>query len=327
MTIYIEIYCIFAFVMEPSFSTPILLLIFNRPNAVHALVDNLRILQPTVLYIGADGPRANKTGEKEKCAQSRSIIDQIDWPCRIEKLYQEENLGCRNAVHQAITWFFEQEEQGIILEDDCIADESFFHYCAELLTRYKHLPQIMHIAGDNPINKGTLDQKESYTFVQMPLVWGWATWREAWQKMNLSLAGLEQFNFEDLPYSKLAQKYLKAKFYATQNGENDSWAYAWYFSILQANGLCAIPKINLVRNIGFGADSTHTQTHSKVRELQSQVLGFPLHHPTIPAKPNVKREQSLFYAAQKSKMGLWGRAFLPTWLRRLLGAHTTEGSI
>ncbi len=305
--------------MDNQFATPILLLIFNRPNAVASLIENLRRTKPAVIYVGADGARKNKAGEAEKCMQSRALIDKIDWPCRVEKLYQEENLGCRKAVYKAISWFFEKEEQGIILEDDCLPDPSFFTYCEVLLDRYKDNKQIMHIAGDNPISKITRQQTESYSFVQMPLVWGWATWRDAWQKMNLPLAHLEQYDFSTLPYNKLSQKYLKEKFYATQRGENDSWAYAWYFSILQSKGLAILPKVNLVSNIGFGINATHTQSHSKTRELQRHALAFPLSH-TTRIEINPIREQRLFYAAQKSRVGLIGRAYLPSWIRKFLGA-------
>ncbi len=305
--------------MEESFSTPILLLIFNRPTAVEKVIQNLRAIQPAKVYVGADGPRPNKPDDSAKCAQARDILKNIDWSCEIITLFREKNMGCRNAVHEAIDWFFEHEESGIILEDDCVPDVSFFPFATELLERYKESPQVMHIAGDNPIEDLTHSLPESYTFVSMPLVWGWATWRRAWRKMNLSLEGLEDFDFKQLSLDSLSQKYLAEKFEATQKEENDSWAYAWYYSILQNKGICILPKVNLVRNIGFNEESTHTTTSNKIRELKSQKVPFPLTHPES-IKVSHEIEQQLFYAAQKTKMGLLGRFWLPKWLRLFFGA-------
>ena len=316
--------CIFAGaipkLMEKKFSTPILLLIFNRPDAVKRLIEHLRPIQPTKIYVGADGPRLNKPNDQEKCNQSQLALKKIDWNCDIITHFREDNLGCRNAINDAIDWFFSKEEKGIILEDDCLPDASFFEYASILLDKYKDNNQVMHIAGDNPIEHITNSYTNSYTFTQMPLVWGWATWREAWAKMNLSLDGLEQADFSKLPLDTLSQKYIKEKFGATQKRENDSWAYAWYFSILQNDGICIIPKVNLVKNIGFGAESTHTKSANKTRELDSHALSFPLQHPTsLKINPNI--EQQLFYSAQKSKIGLYGRFWVPKFIRRLLGAQ------
>lgn len=305
--------------MDNSFSTPILLLIFNRPDNVKRVIQNLRLVKPAKLYIAADGPRKEKPEDSHKCQLTRQMLKEIDWPCEINTRFRDHNLGCRIAVHDAITWFFDQEEAGIILEDDCLPDASFFQFAANLLEKYHDNHQVMHIGGDNPIERITNSKTDSYSFTSMPLVWGWATWRSAWKKMNLSLNGLEDFNFSQLDLDPLSQKYLAEKFWATKRQENDSWAYAWYFSILLNNGICILPKVNLVSNIGFNADSTHTTSNNKVRELKSQKISFPLIHPNS-IKIDKEIEQQLFYAAQKSKIGLLGRFWVPNWIRILLGA-------
>ncbi len=307
------------FMMQDSFSTPILLLIFNRPTAVEKVIQNLRAIKPKKIYVGADGPRHDKPDDRTKCTQTRDALKNIDWPCEIVTLFRVQNMGCRNAVHEAINWFFEHEESGIILEDDCVPDSSFFYFSAELLEKYKDNQRVMHIAGDNPIEHITRSMTASYTYTTMPLVWGWATWRTSWRHMNISLDGLENFNFSKLGLDSLSQKYLVEKFWVTQKQENDSWAYAWYFSILQNNGICILPKVNLVRNIGFNEESTHTTTSNKVRELKSKKISFPLIHPKE-VKINHTLEQQLFHTAQKSKLGLLGRFWLPAWFRNRLRA-------
>ncbi len=295
-------------------NAPVLLLIFNRPELTRRLIDHLRPIQPRVIYVGADGPRPSKEGEAARCRAARAEIERIDWPCEVHHRYLDVNAGCRQAVAGAITWFFQQEEYGIILEDDCLPDPSFFRYAAELLEHYRDNPRVMHISGDNPVFfPSTI--KASYAFVTMPLVWGWATWRRAWERMNLTLTGLEEFDFSTLPLRPLARRYVKEKFWDTRQGKNDSWAYAWYFSILRAGGLCILPKKNLVYNAGFGAEATHTQKENAGRQIPAGEMDFPLLHPdTLVTCPILDNE--LFYRAQKSRAGLLGRYVLPRRVRR-----------
>lgn len=294
--------------MFPSFLTPVLLLVFNRPDQTEALIATLRGIRPARVYVHADGARAHVSGESEKVAAVREIIEQIDWPCAVETLYRTENKGLRAGVFGALEWFFEQEEQGIILEDDCLPDTTFFPFCAELLERYAENHEVMHIGGSNVAEKQTRHLPESYFFTKFSFVWGWATWRRAWQKMRLDLDGLAAFEAADSLANTLqnpmARAYLYDKFRATRSKQNNSWAYAWFYSILINKGLCIVPTRNLVQNTGIGdPNATHTQKADPRAAMRAGSLTFPLQHPTHQAvMPSL--EQPLFYAAQKSRIRL-----------------------
>ncbi|MDE7150150.1 MAG: hypothetical protein K2O01_07080, partial [Bacteroidales bacterium] len=156
------------------FNTPVLFLIFNRPETTQRVFDRIREIQPTKLYVAADGPRTHKDGETERCGQTRDIIRQVDWPCEVKTLFRTENLGCKQAIYQGISWFFEQEEMGIILEDDCLPDLSFFPFCEELLIRYKDDPRIGHIGGNIQV-QGLVPPGLTYDFCSVNHIWCWAT--------------------------------------------------------------------------------------------------------------------------------------------------------
>ena len=153
----------------------VLFIIFNRPETTQRVFDAIRLAKPTRLYIAADGPRENKTGEKELCEQARKIAQNVDWDCEVKTLFQKENLGCGKAVSHAISWFFENEDMGIILEDDCLPHQSFFKYCEELLEKYKNNDRIGIISGNNFQKKRKIGSF-SYYFSDIVNIWGWATW-------------------------------------------------------------------------------------------------------------------------------------------------------
>jgi hypothetical protein len=218
-------------------------------------------------------------------------------------------MGLRQGVYDALNWFFEQESMGIVLEDDCVPDLTFFRFCEEALEYYKDDEQIMHIGGFNPAEDATMDQASSYLYSRFSFVWGWAGWRRGWQKMSIELDGLDAYeqsgaikNFVEDPK---AQSYMLNKFHITQEGKNNSWAYAWFFSILKNNGLCIVPKVNLVQNTGVGEPgATHTKGRNEKAMLPAQALAFPLVHPTD-RSPAPGIEQLNFYFSQKSRLRLW----------------------
>ena len=245
-----------------SISTPVLLLLFNRPDTTAKVFESIKKVKPKNLYVAADGPRKYKDGETDLCEKVRNIIDEgIDWDCRVTKLYREENLGCGIAVSSAITWFFEHVEEGIILEDDTEPDISFFTYCENLLSHYRHSDQIMHISGDNFAPHVKLNC--SYFFTRLPFIWGWATWRRAWNKYD--------FGYKHIPADQ-QMKILKKVFIDDEIIEylssilqdfhlkplSYTWDYQWFLSIWDNNGLVIQPVKNLVQNIGYGKDATHT---------------------------------------------------------------------
>jgi hypothetical protein len=244
-----------------KFDTPILFLVFNRPDTTQQVFEVIRKIKPAKLYVAADGPRLHKEGEKEKCEAVRKIASQIDWVCEFTTLFREENLGCGKAVSEAITWFFQHEEEGIILEDDCLPAESFFYYCTELLHKYRNDEKIMHIGGSN-FQNGKKRGRGDYYFSAIPHIWGWATWKRAWDKYDFTLNGYSDNECLEM-LKKLCRKdhiinYWVNIYNAMSKGMIDTWDYQWHYTLLKNNGISISPNINMVSNIGFGINATHT---------------------------------------------------------------------
>ncbi|GHT56039.1 hemolytic protein HlpA [Bacteroidia bacterium] len=266
-----------------QFETPVLFLIFNRADTTQQVFDAIRERQPKYLYVAADGPRPDKEGEAEKCQQTRDIIKQVDWDCEVKTLFRDENLGCGLAVSSAITWFFENVEQGIILEDDCLPHPDFFMYCRDLLDKYKDNEQIMFVGGCN-FQQGVTRGDASYYFSAFALVWGWASWRSAWKKYRYDLSGvsLQQFEHAIRHYFCDASiiRFWKNIFRLMQQHKIDTWDFQWAISIWFNRGLTIIPNKNLVSNIGFGEDATHTTGKSKNNLANLPTFAIlPLKHP------------------------------------------------
>lgn len=266
-----------------SFNTPILFLIFNRPTKTEQVFDSIRKLKPKRLFIAADGPRSQRSGEHLICEKVREIATNIDWDCEVETLFRDENLGCGKAISTSISWFFEQVEEGIIIEDDCLPDQSFFLFCEELLTKYRDNKQIMHIGGSN--FQGTKDiHRNSYYFSNYIHVWGWATWRRAWEMYNYNIS----LNSEDKEDEMLKRKfrrssersYWRKSFEGIEKHNIDTWDIQWVYTIYSNSGLGITPNANLISNIGFGPDATHTLSYDcNAAELPLTQLS-KLTHPT-----------------------------------------------
>jgi len=263
---------------------PVLLLLFNRPHVTRLVVEAVRQAKPQRLYVATDGPRKGNQEDVENCEQVRQIATAIDWDCNVKTLFRKENLGCKKAVSEAIDWFFEHETEGIILEDDCLPDQTFFKYCQELLEYYRHDNQIMVISGDN-FQFGRKRGEFSYYFSRYNHCWGWATWRRAWKfyDVNMELWPYIRDNdyLVDILGNKKAAHYWKNQFEMAYNGKIDSWDYMWTFSCWCQNGLSILPNINLVSNIGYGGDGTHTKRGSKLANMKSEAFQFPIKHPPV----------------------------------------------
>lgn len=281
--------------MTVPFETPILFLIFNRPNTTHEVFGQIRKLSPKRLYIASDGPRADVAGEKEKCELTRKIVADIDWHCEVKTLYRDENLGCGLAVSSAITWFFDQVEEGIILEDDCFPDLSFFPYCEELLSKYRHTERIKLISGNN-FQGGKTWGTGSYYFSQYPEIWGWASWRRVWKEYDYEIRDLAQTFASDhtaKAYSSNTEKeYWYSKFQLTVDGLADTWDYQLTYAILKNKGLAISPQVNLVKNIGIEENATHHSLKDSFKNLTLNSIRFPLAHPEI--IPNKKADARSF---------------------------------
>jgi hypothetical protein len=255
--------------------SPILFLIFNRPDLTETVFKRIRDVKPKHLFIAADGPRKGNESDALKCEETRkAVLSQIDWDCDLRTLFRENNLGCGNAVSQAITWFFEEVEMGIILEDDCLPDFSFFCFCQEMLSYYSDDKRIMMISGLNICNHWKSDI-QSYHFSYFGGVWGWATWKRSWKLFDFNIELWNSQQIQNLLLSKYFSHFKKerVKLYSQlYNKEIDTWDIQWGFCRLINSGLSIIPSKNLVTNIGFRADSTHTKKRPGWYDIEPHVL-------------------------------------------------------
>ena len=256
--------------------TPVLLIAWRRPQTLRQVINAIRPVAPTYLFVACDGPNPNRPGEAEKVAATRALIEQeIDWPCQIERLYSDVNQGCRLGVSRAITWFFEHVEEGIILEDDCVPHPDFFRYCNVLLERYRNDSRVWCISGNN-FQDGIWRGDGSYYFSRYNHCWGWASWRRSWQYYDSDLsqwpvlrdAGLLETIFSD-PAERTYWSYIWQRL--LDYGQPDTWDYQWTFTCLINGGLTALPNHNLVRNVGFGEDATHTTEKSQVPDVRGGI--------------------------------------------------------
>ncbi|MFB6457184.1 glycosyltransferase family 2 protein [Chitinophaga sp. Hz27] len=234
-------------------NTPVLILIFNRKAKSLELIRHLRAVKPSRLYISADGPRKDRPEEGAQCEATRSAtLEAIDWPCQVTTLFRDTNLGCGKAVSSAISWFFDQVEEGIILEDDCMPDPSFFNFCTKMLHFYRNDQYIMHINGSN-FQFGQRRGTSSYYYSRMPHIWGWATWRRAWKHYDFSLNKYRHLSTAGLSRTLLHDyKWIL-------NGKLDTWDIQWFLSVWFNKGWVIAPNVSMVRNIGYDTESTHTQ--------------------------------------------------------------------
>jgi hypothetical protein len=270
---------------QPSpLKTAVLFLVFNRLDTTRQVFEAIRLAKPPRLYIASDGARLSREGEDETVKAVREyLVSNIDWECEVKILFREQNLGCKLAVSSAISWFFENEEMGIILEDDCLPDPSFFPFCEELLERYRHDPRIGMISGDN-FQFGHKINNDSYYFSNINHIWGWATWRSRWQHdYDVAIKHWPQIRDEgrvaDWFGSKAEQDSFAENFEKVYQGKIDTWDYQWHFGSRLNGRISVMPNFNLISNIGFGEGATHTIGESKLANLVIHEMQFPLKHP------------------------------------------------
>ena len=264
------------------FNTPVLFLIFNRPDTTQQVFDEIRKAQPAQLFVAADGPRKDRPTDYEQCKKTREIIHQVDWDCKVFTRFQDENLGCKIGVSSAIDWFFSNVEEGIILEDDCVPDQSFFPFCQELLEKYRDDERIMMISGDN-FQFGKRRTNCSYYFSKYFHIWGWATWRRAWKHYDIDMKSWPEIKdggwLKDILRDKNAEKFWEKIFENMYRGKINTWDYQWVFSCWIQNGLAILPNDNLVTNIGFDGDATHTKGKNMQADIPVHSLEFPIKNP------------------------------------------------
>lgn len=269
---------------------PVLVLAFNRADHVEQAMQAIREYKPERLYLECDGARPNKKGEAEAVALTRkTMLDLVDWPCEVKTLFRDKNLGCANAVYDAISWFFEHEEWGVIIEDDIVVSQDFFKLCEDLLPRYKNESRIMEISAQNRSNREDIDN--SYIYSQCYHCWGWATWADSWKKMDMKMKSVPQTSIFSL-IKKLGwfrgsmMYYYFWQAYRTLDTFN-SWATRWYLSILNHDGLVLCPGANLAINIGMDGGAHYEKgDEDPFAVLKIRSIKWPLvYNDTIQADP------------------------------------------
>lgn len=241
--------------------SPVLFLIFNRPDTTERVFNEIREAKPSRLYVAADGPRLNRQDEILLCTEALSFLSKIDWECKVETLIRTNNLGCKNAVSSAIDWFFEHEEEGIILEDDCLPAKSFFYYCDTLLEKYRDDTRIRHIAGANLHNGKKWGEASTY-FTNQTHVWGWATWKRVWKDYDKDLKIYKEEEVAEKLGHVFTDRFVIEEwtriFKELKAGKIDTWDFQLAFLNFFNHGLSVNPNVNLITNIGFRPDATHT---------------------------------------------------------------------
>ncbi len=261
--------------------TPVVFLVFNRPDLTARVFAEIVKARPEKLLVVADGPR--NSNDEEKCRQVREIVEHVDWDCDVLKNYSDTNLGCRKRVSSGLDWAFENVEQAIILEDDCLPHPTFFDFCEAMLDRYRDDERIGHIAGSAPA-QGVWSSKYSYRLSRFTIIWGWATWRRAWQYFDADMLLWPEIralkrHYDMFPDREIAF-FCERLWNDVADGVIDTWDAQWLFCQRIRNSFSIIPDVNLVSNIGFGKDALHTKNKKHpCAELPLQKMEFPLKHP------------------------------------------------
>ena len=286
--------------MQKKFNKAILFIGFNRPDVTIKSFDLIKKIRPERLYLALDGPRYNNNKDQLLCNQVRDIITQIDWECNVKTKFNESNLGCKISVSSAINWFFQNEEMGIIIEDDILPSLDFFLFCDELLDKYKNSEDVGLISGCNLL--ANIDFDKSYFFSNYPNIWGWATWRRVWEKYDLNMTNY----FEWLKTKKINQIvpnfpffsfYWKDQLDAVFNNKIDTWDFQFYFMIWYNEYLTVIPQENLILNMGFNAEATHTNG-----SVPAFINNMHLNKITLPMIHNENRIPNITFDISVSKI-------------------------
>lgn len=264
--------------------SPVLLIVFNRPHLTKLALKCVEIYKPERLYIVADGPRLGNSKDNFLCKETRRLFDNLSWDCEIIRNFREENLGCRRSVSEGISWFFSCEEKGIILEDDIEVSKSFFYFCDELLEKYKDEERVSMITGTD-FSFGQWSPRASYGFSYYSNIWGWATWRRAWKDYDVDIKDFSESDpalFAKLDLDNKEIKFWKNIFALVKGMKIDTWDFQWVYTNFKLKRVSINPKVNMVSNLGFASDATHTNTtKSKLSRMPRYDIDFPLNHPDL----------------------------------------------
>jgi hypothetical protein len=262
---------------DNGLTTPVVFFLFNRPEPTAQAFARIAEVKPTQLFVVADAPRPNHPTDAANCAAARAVVEAIDWDCDVHHNYADSNMGCRRRIASGLDWVFDQVEEAIVIEDDILADPSFFRFAHAMLEHHRDDERVMQISGYNPVPSRPYPY--SYYYSYWGFIWGWATWRRAWQRyydvdMKLWSSTLHQ----ELANHPALNKRILGLFEKTHAGQVDTWDYQWFFARILQSGLNVIPTRNLIRNIGFGDTATHTKDP---RNPHAQAITSPLDFPLI----------------------------------------------
>lgn len=268
---------------DPSVQTPVALILYNRPGLTRRVAERIKAAVPPRLFLVADGPKPGDREDERRCRRARHAADELDWTCPVDRAYAEKNLGCRRRVETGLDWVFEQVPEAIVLEDDCLPEPTFFPYCDSLLERYRGDSRLMTVAGTNfqaDVNRS----RYSYRFSRYMRTEGWATWRSAWRHYQSDMRQWPEVRrdgrLRDLLPSRRAERYWTRIFDQVAREERDSWGYVWQFSIWAQGGLTAVPEQNLIHNLGWGEEATHTKDPDHpLAGTPTEALDLPVRHP------------------------------------------------
>ena len=332
----------------------VLLIVYNRPEKTKKVYEQIRKAKPSRFYVTADGPLPGQVEDRKRCMQAREIVKEPDWDCRFKFVFRDENLGCGPSVKEAIDWFFEHEEEGIILEDDTVPDPTFFQFCEEMLDRYRGDRRIAFVSGSNHYGvsnghdkssgygryngdvssnghgrsngQAVAITKDSYFFARNKTTWGWATWRRSWDQMDYEMNWLASPNADqiirNMSLLKETSKYWMNAVMSIKERNVSAWDWQWYFSVAAEDQLVIYPQVNLVSNIGFGADATHTTGRPEMRVSTRFSMKFPLNHPAdVVASDDWDRT----FEEQKLQIRFWiVKKYMPIRLKRFIRRKLRE---
>ena len=270
--------------------TPVAFIIFNRPDTTKKVFAEIAKARPPKLLVIADGPRADHPDDAEKCAAVRAIIDGVDWDCEVLTNYSDVNLGCKRRVSSGLDWLFDTVEKAIILEDDSLPHPTFFRFCEEMLERYRDDERIAMISGNN-FQFGRKRTEYSYYFSRYAHIWGWASWRRAWENYDVNMKRWPEIRdggwLQDILDDKKSVRYWEKIFEKVYQGEIDTWDYQWMFSCWVQSALTILPNVNLVSNIGFGSEAVHTTEKNELAGMEIEPMKFPISHPSYILRDSV----------------------------------------
>lgn len=308
--------------MSYQVQAPVALILFNRPAVTARVFEAIAAARPSTLLVIGDGARPDRSGEAERVAAARAVVERVDWPCEVVTNYSDTNLGCKARLSSGISWVFSQVPRCIILEDDCLPHETFFRFCDDLLDRYESDRRVFHINGVN-FQGGHRASDDSYYFSRLCHVWGWASWANRWNAVyDARLSAWPRIR-ADGRLAEIVGGKRQAEFWGpildrVHRGEIDTWDYQWAFATMLNGGLAITPHKNLVANVGFGADATHTTGESEFANVPVEAMEFPLRHP-----PAVRADTRL---DERFFRRFWSGALIDRVARRLRRARHGRGS-